>query len=118
MVPRLERLNAHTLRPFVGRALGRADQVAEPAISAYLGGLRLSGWDGDERLVCFGCLGNLAVRVTSGIADLVHRAIDEGHPLQVRDPQRLKEPMAHYAESLDYLLVLAEETKRLLAWMR
>ena len=103
---------------FQGPKLGRPDQVTEPAIGAYLGGLRRSGWDGDDRLVRFGCLGNLAVRITSGIAALVFRAIDEGHPLQVRDPQRLEELMAHYAESLDYLLVLAEETKRLLAWVR
>lgn len=96
-------------------ALGRADEITEPAIGAYLEGLRQSGWDGDDRLVRFGCLGNLAVRVTSGIADLVFRAIDEGHPLQIRDRKRLEEMMVHYGESLDYLLALAKEADVLAA---
>jgi hypothetical protein len=103
---------------FDGPKLGRVDEITEPAIGAYLQGLRRAGWDGDDRLARFGCLGNLAIRITSGIPDLVHRAIDEGHPLQVRDPQRLEELMAHYAECLDYLLALAGETKRLLAWVK
>ena len=102
---------------FQGPILGRPDQVTEPAVGAYLDGLRRSGWDGDDRLARFGCLGNLAVRITSGIPDLASRAVEEGH-FQIRDPQRLEELMAHYAECLDYLLALAGETKRLLAWVK
>ena len=99
---------------FDGPKLGRADQVTEPAVAAYLEGLRRSGWDGDDSLVRLGCLGNLAVRVTSGIGDLAFRAIDEGH-FQIRDPQRLEERMQHHAESLEYLLGLAKEADTLAA---
>ena len=99
---------------FDGPKLGRVDEVTEPAIGAYLEGLRQSGWEGDDRLARFGCLGNLAVRITSGIPDLVSRTVEEGH-FQIRDPQRLEERTRHYAECLDYLLGLAQETEHLLA---
>jgi len=100
---------------YQGPVLGRVDRIVAPTVEAYLRGLRRSGWDGDEVLARFGCLGGLAVRVTSGIPDLVFRAIDEGHPLQIHDPQRLEEMMAHYARSLDYLLELAAEADALAA---
>jgi len=100
-----------------GPKRGRIDRITEPAIEAYVQGLRRAGWDGDDRLARFGCLGNLAVRVTSGIPDLVGRTIEPGH-FEIRDPQRLAERMTHYAECLDYLLVLAEETRRLISCVR
>ena len=86
------------------------DQVTEPAINAYLEGIRRSGWEGDESLVRFGCLANVTLRVTLGIPDLVFRAIDEGHPLQIRNLERLEEWTEHHSESLEYLLGLAEAT--------
>lgn len=96
---------------FAGPVLGRVDEIAGPAIEAYLEGVQKSPWEGDGRLARFGCLANLAVRVTSGFADLAFRAIDDGHPLQIRDPQRLEAMMEYYSEALEYLLALAEEMR-------
>ncbi|MCC7352952.1 MAG: phosphotransferase, partial [Anaerolineae bacterium] len=93
---------------YEGPVYGQANEVTGPTINAYLEGIRRSGWPGDERLVRFGCLGAVTVRVTLVIPDLVLRAIQH-----IRDPERLATRMNYLSESLAYLLTLTKETREL-----
>jgi len=90
-----------------GPVYGRVEDIVEPAIDAYVRGMDRAGWrDGD--LVRFACLAHLALCNTIGIAYLAFRSVKEGHPLQIRDPERLEEQLGYHAQSLDYLLGLSD----------
>lgn len=90
-----------------GPVYGRVEDIVEPAIDAYVDGMERAGWR-DSGLVRFACLAHLALCNTIGIAHLAFCSVEEGHPLQIRDPERLEEQLGHHAESLDYLLGLAD----------